>query len=621
MKLNKLFWLNILILFFVISSFSQEVIIDLNYNPAIINYLRSHPEALIKRDVTGMDTLQLPFFDDFSGTKIFPDTGLWTDNYVFINSTYPDNPLSIGVATFDAIDNYGEIHENASPNPFISDMLTSLPVNLDYPADSAIFFSFVYQPEGKGYPPEAQDSLLLEFCTPDTTWHTVWSAEGTTNHEFKTVIFPIDDTLYLKNGFRFRFSNYASLSIDYEPSWGSNNDHWNIDYVYLNKNRNAGDTIIRDMAYTYPIQSLLDTFESVPWPHYLNAGDDLMENNLTVYFKNIHDSLIHCHPFLFIYDIMGSSSVWNFDGGGYDSDGPEILDFTFDINSYSFSSDSQDSALFEIISYLDPDDIYLSNDTIRYFQKFYNYYAYDDGTAEKGYGITGAGTQNAMVAYQFYSYMEDTLQAIDIYFNQTYNDASSKYFYTMVWDDNNGVPGDTLYFFVGNKPPVEIDSLNKFSRYIIDTTVIVSGTFYVGWGKTTTDMLNIGFDKNNNVQNKIFYNIYGTWQNTTAEGALMIRPVLGDPVPEETDITDQANNHHIMIYPNPATDRIFIKYPSGFNSADVSITLFNIYGKMLYYSKERTGSLDISRLPGGIYILRINDLKNFFVNEKIVIAN
>jgi len=619
MKRNKLFFINIFFIFSTVCCLSQETIIDLDYNPVIKNYLRSHPETMIKRSNARADTLQLPFFDDFSGTQVFPDTGLWEDNYAFINSTYPDNPLSIGVATLDAIDNYGEIYEDAGSQPFIADMLTSLPVDLDYPADSAVFFSFVYQPEGKGYPPEAQDSLLLEFRTPDTTWHTVWSAEGTDNHDFKTVILPVDDTIYLKKGFQFRFSNYASLSTGYEPSWGSNNDHWNIDYVYLDTHRDTGDTIIRDMAFTYPLQSLLDTLEAMPWNHYLNAGEDLTENSVTLYFRNNHDSMIHYNPVLEIYDIMESSLVWDHLGSGVDSWGLEDLDYTFDMSSYNYSSDSQDSALFEVKGYIDPDDNYYTNDTIVYYQKFYNYYAYDDGTAEKGYGLTGAGTQYAMVAYRFHSYMEDTLQAIDMYFNQTHNDASSQYFFLMVWDDDNGVPGDTLYFEMGNKPPAVSDSLNKFTRYEIDTTVIVSGDFYVGWGKTTTDMLNVGFDKNNNVQNRIFYNIYGTWQNTSSEGALMVRPVLGKPLP--VSVPEYTVDRRIMAYPNPAHSRLFINYPANINDKDITVGLFNIYGRVIYSSDKPETTIDISNLPGGIYILKVSDLKNYIATEKIIITD
>ena len=44
------------------------------------------------------------------------------------------------------------------------------------------------------------------------------------------------------------------------------------------------------------------------------------------------------------------------------------------------------------------------NDTIHYNQVFNNYFAFDDGSSEGGYGINGQGSRNAMVAYRFKSF-------------------------------------------------------------------------------------------------------------------------------------------------------------------------------------------------------------------------
>ena len=50
------------------------------------------------------DTLDLPFFDDFSFSKVYPHDSLWSDKNVYINNNYASDLLSLGVATFDAID-------------------------------------------------------------------------------------------------------------------------------------------------------------------------------------------------------------------------------------------------------------------------------------------------------------------------------------------------------------------------------------------------------------------------------------------------------------------------------------------------------------------------------------
>jgi hypothetical protein len=93
--------------FFTVVFFSanaQEIVSELKYNSALIAASKIyHPK------LRGSDTLNLPFIDDFSNAKVYPypDPKLWTDKYVYVNTTYPVNPISIGVATFDGLDPNG----------------------------------------------------------------------------------------------------------------------------------------------------------------------------------------------------------------------------------------------------------------------------------------------------------------------------------------------------------------------------------------------------------------------------------------------------------------------------------------------------------------------------------
>ena len=57
-------------------------------------------------------------------------------------------------------------------------------------------------------------------------------------------------------------------------------------------------------------------------------------------------------------------------------------------------------------------DINHRNDTLDYEQAFYNYYAYDDGTAEKAYGLIGTG---AKLAIHFHANEPDTLKEVYIH--------------------------------------------------------------------------------------------------------------------------------------------------------------------------------------------------------------
>ena len=54
------------------------------------------------------------------------------------------------------------------------------------------------------------------------------------------------------------------------------------------------------------------------------------------------------------------------------------------------------------------------NDTLIYYQVFKNYFAFDDGSSEGGYGINGLGSRNAMVAYRFTSYHSGYLEGYTV---------------------------------------------------------------------------------------------------------------------------------------------------------------------------------------------------------------
>ena len=69
---------------------------------------------------------------------------------------------------------------------------------------------------------------------------------------------------------------------------------------------------------------------------------------------------------------------------------------------YTFNTSNPDSALFRITCSLKTDAFDpKENDTIVYYQIFKNYFSFDDGSSEGGYGINGLGSRNAMVAYRF----------------------------------------------------------------------------------------------------------------------------------------------------------------------------------------------------------------------------
>jgi hypothetical protein len=72
----------------------------------------------------------------------------------------------------------------------------------------------------------------------------------------------------------------------------------------------------------------------------------------------------------------------------------------------------------------------------------------------------------------------------------------------------------------------------------------------------------------------------------------------------------------ILIYPNPAHNRIAVKIPEG--TKNYIVRLMNALGQNLY--ETTTSSIDTSDLPEGIYIVNVESEKNSF-NKKVIIRH
>jgi hypothetical protein len=583
---------------------AQEVITGLHSNRSIVNSSKIFRE---NRGLSSNDTLILPFFDDFPGHSVFPDSKNWIDNYVFINNTYSDRQITAGIATFDALNNTGRLYSEANSTGFEADHLTSQPINLKYTAADNIWLSFFYQAGGLADPPEKNDSLTLQFFAPvEKKWYSVWRAEGSLDQRFKPAIIRINNDRFLKKGFQFRFVNYASLSTNLsDPSMVGNSDIWNLDYVLLNKNRNAGDTIFADVAYTLPLRSLLKRHEAMPWRQFKQVYLQEMGSSILVHYRNNDTITRNVTRNFEIWDVYKNSQA-NFFSAGATNIGP-LTNVDYKANLvYTYNTSNNDSALFRITASLKTDNFDpKGNDTLIYYQVFKNYFAFDDGSSEGGYGINGLGSRNAMVAYKFESFMQDTLRAVSISFNDSYLEANKREFDLVVWDNDNGVPGNILYTQEG----VTVEQgnvLNGFYTYRIPEGVPVNGTFYVGWKQLSESFLNVGYDVNTPNAGKQLYWLNGEWSQSQVPGSIMIRPVIGSPL-TITSVKDIRYNNRksLNIWPNPSKDYINID-PGELQLSGLSyISIINLNGLELMkipFSEK----VDISPLHDGMYFLVIS---------------
>ena len=637
---------------------AQELLIGLQENH-VVKKVAKQREGLMQTQ--SLILRELPLIDDFSKpTNFIPDQTKWRGTSVYINNSYGINPPSIGVATLDAINSKGELYDVGAIYSSPADTLLSQPINLTFPNDS-IYLTFYFQAGGYGDMPESRDSLILQFSPDGNNWRTVWRASASetestitelyyrrnglttrvntanniNEHFFKAHV-KVDRPEFFTNNFQIRFINYASISINqFTPGRASNADHWNLDFVYLNRGRTALDTLIKDVALLTPNKSLSNYYEEIPWSHYnAEARERMFGEQLTINlaYHNLGWGTRNVERQIEVTPMFGNGQYFSMYGGAENIHDFEIYthDYNFD---YDFYSDT-DSARFEIKTYLTTDsDIaradYRYNDTTVYYQKFYDCYAYDDGTAENGYGLFGVGSAAGKVAVQFYCFASDSLRGVYMYFNRTINNANEENkFRLTVWSDDNGVPGEILYTQNATKPTYS-DSLNQFVAYKFTRPIFIGRrtTFYVGWQQTNDDFVNIGFDRNNNHQDKTFYNLANLWQSSVYEGSLMIRPIFSpasrfpeNPVlPPENPTSNDISG--VILAPNPSADIVRMIWNDDIeNTTAKRIEIYDTGGRLVRIETNSSNIINVSDLPAGTYIVRISDGNKVKETRKIIVS-
>ena len=163
-----------IIFFRSIQLYSQELINDLKTNP----YTNE-----IKKNVEKTSILSIPFIDDFSYDFSNVNNDLWEISSVFVNRSYPINPPTIGVATFDGLNQFGRPYSINSTIDGNADTLLSKAIDLS--AINTAYFLFYYQPQGIGDMPQIEDSIILEFLDNNLNWNIIWKKEGTSSFDFK----------------------------------------------------------------------------------------------------------------------------------------------------------------------------------------------------------------------------------------------------------------------------------------------------------------------------------------------------------------------------------------------------------------------------------------------------
>ena len=465
---------------------------------------------------------------------------------------------------------------------------------------------------------------------PEMYWEHIWSTPGElldnwiANNPleyFKQVMIPITDSRWFIQNFQFRFRNLASLEDNGIVGWASNVDQWNIDYVRLDVNRSESDLYPNDLAFVMPTTSILKDYQAMPWSQYRdNDLASAFDNKMANLSQNVKNSD-------YTYNIrkVGGAQVANYLTNNENADPyynhglhtvPAHANPSF--NFSSLPTDNADSATFivtHIFKEVGTGDDRRCNDTCIFEQKFGNYYAYDDGSAEAGYSILSTMTNpEAYFAMRFTLAQPDTLRAVKMWFNSVLDDANYEEFTLMVWGESGNRPGTVLYE-QQHELPSHADNFTDFVTYRLNEPVAIDGTFYVGFYQNHSVQLNLGFDQNTDARAHFLYKTSNQWCEPFLKGTPMIRPVIGAPIPVPEGIASEEIAD-VLIYPNPVASNLTIVMPE--KHVMSSYRIFDMFGRMVDGCSGDVKNLNVSGLSPGLYLLRLTDSEGRIFTHKFV---
>jgi hypothetical protein len=147
------------------------------------------------------------------------------------------------------------------------------------------------------------------------------------------------------------------------------------------------------------------------------------------------------------------------------------------------------------------------------------------------------------------------------------------------------------------------------------------GNYFIGIQQTTNKALNIGFDKNTNHMNDLFYNITGNWVQSAIPGSVMINPVMGCTPPTPTvNVREYDKNNVFTLFPNPAQNSLNIQ-SNDVTLENTSLDIISSIGQTVLTSElENNTSIDISNLPNGIYFVYFNNKQVNVSPKKLIIS-
>jgi hypothetical protein len=180
------------------------------------------------------------------------------------------------------------------------------------------------------------------------------------------------------------------------------------------------------------------------------------------------------------------------------------------------------------------------------------------------------------------------------------------------WADGGTQPGAELgenYNY--HHPAFYHHGENYFSYYAYDNPIAVTGNFYVGWVQSGSVGLPVGNDKSGTINaTKVFYNngFEQPWQQSSINGALMIRPVFKSGKSSVWNGVTELTTETPSLYPNPFSNSFTIQ---GLNeNSSYQVSILSSTGQLLessFHSHVSRVEVENNTLPVGMYFIQITN--------------
>lgn len=573
---------------------------------------------VLQKAAAAADTLELPFVDDFAESSVFADSAKYLPGGVYVNNHFCVNPPTINVASFDGLKSDGEPYNLA--NQFsrgLCDTLASKPIHLL--GKNNVKMSFWWQAQGNAVPQISEDSIQLMFKDNTGNWQMMWSQTGLAEtNDFQFEIVDID-SVFLHDAFQFRFESYGNQSGMFGV--------WHIDYIFIDDNRTANDSVLNDVAFSNTPSSFLKKYWAMPiWQFFENPDAELRDSIHTSLnnFKNdgsglsyvvethgqVSDevsggqNIIHTNttnligPYEKQKEVSGSNTSYSFI--------PSTSTFTKVKNEFKMVSNDQ--AVGDTVSGQVAEYSTNQNDSVCSFTHLADYYAYDDGTAEQAFRIT---QQDGIVVQKYTLNRPDTLYGVSVYFPNNAFEYDSTQIVWMIWRNAVGDYNADSIIYDERKLIGVADSLNGFTYYNFFDPVPLTGSFYIGYKQDDVHDILIGFDVNSDPGfEPIYFNTTGTWKRfQQVKGVLMLRPLFRPHA--FTAVKEKFVYDAISVYPNPGNGRF------QFSENVDEVSVFDLAGKIMKLQTGRSGAIDVSDLPKGIYLLKLTK-QDHTITQRII---